>query len=60
VDGGNLFMSITKLLLLVLGAFLLIAGVMRLIGASFGIDLILPLLLIVVGFLLISGRGISL
>lgn len=60
MDGGDLFMSITKLLLLVLGAFLLIAGVMRLIGASFGIDLILPLLLIVVGFLLISGRGISL
>ncbi len=54
-------MSLTKLLLVVLGAILLIAGVVNLLSASFTFaGLALPLLFIVVGFVLLTGQGISL
>lgn len=54
-------MSITRLILVILGAIILVAGVTKLLVASFTIvGLALPLLFIVIGFLLLSGRGISL
>lgn len=54
-------MSITKLLLLIVGAVCLIIGVGKLIVVPISFTGILfPLLLIVVGFVLLTGRGISL
>lgn len=54
-------MSITKLLTLVLGAICLIAGVFKLIqGPMDLINLGFALLLMVVGYVLITGRGFTL
>lgn len=54
-------MSLTKLLTLVLGAVCLIAGVFKLVqGPIDWINIGLALLLIVVGYVLVTGKGISL
>lgn len=54
-------MSITKLLLLVLGAICLIAGVFKLIQGPFDwITVGIALVLMVVGYVLVTGRGITL
>lgn len=54
-------MSLTKLLLLVLGAICLIAGVFRLIDSPLDfMNIAIALVLIVVGFVLVTGRGITL
>ena len=54
-------MSITKLLLLVLGAVCLIAGVFKLVQGPYDfINVGVALVLLVVGFVLVTGRGITL
>lgn len=54
-------MSLTKLLLLILGAICLIAGVIKLIqGPLEWLNLGFALLLIVIGYVLITGKEIGL
>jgi hypothetical protein len=54
-------MSITKLLLLFLGAVALIAGVYKLVSGPMDVwNLGFALLLIVVGYVLVTEKGISL
>ena len=53
--------SITKLLLLVLGAICLIAGVFKLVqGPIDWMNIGIALVLIVVGFVLVTGKSIGL
>ena len=54
-------MSLTKLLLLVLGAICLVAGVFKLVEGAMDIwNIGVALVLIVVGFVLVTGRGVTL
>lgn len=54
-------MSLTKLLLLVLGAICLIVGVFRLVqGPVDLINVAIALVLMMVGYFLVTGRGITL
>lgn len=54
-------MSLTRLLLLILGGICLISGVFKLIqGPADIVNIAIALLLIVVGFVLVTGRGITL
>jgi hypothetical protein len=54
-------MSVTRLLLLVLGAICLIAGVFKLVQGPYDFLTIgIALGLIVIGYVLVSGRGLTL
>lgn len=54
-------MSITRLLLLVLGAICLVAGVFKLVQGPYDfMNVGVALVLLVIGYVLISGRGLTL
>lgn len=61
VKGGEVFMSITQLIITILGIALMVVGVFRLIGGVLEpISVIISLILIGVGFALATRRGITL
>lgn len=54
-------MSITRLLLLVLGAICLIAGVFKLVSGPYDfLNIGIALVLIVIGYVLVTNRGLTL